>query len=504
MSIIRDLPTAEATERLGHEISLVARPGTAILLEGELGAGKTTLARAIIRSLSGGADIEVPSPTFTLVQTYETERMPVAHADLYRIAEAGEIAELGLADLARTHLLIIEWPDRLSAPLLEDVLTIRLEGAGDNRRAYLSGTGSWKQALDRLEAISQFLPGAGFGEAKRSFLEGDASFRRYERLDRKGQSYVLMDMAARPDGPPVKHGKPYSAIAHLAEDIRAVLAVNAHLESLGYSAPHLYAHDAPRGLAVIEDLGSRVYGRMMLAGEDMSEPMGMAVLLLADMAERKWPNQVPIPGGGIHSIPAYDTEALTIETELLLDWYWPFLTGREASRDVRASFGAVWSEYLPLTQPDTRVWALRDFHSPNLLWLPDREGLRRAGIIDTQDCVLTHPAYDVASMLRDARVEVPFDVAEDLLEYYCAARAANAAFDRDEFRRAFALFSVQRATKILGIFARLSRRDGKHGYIRHMPRVSRYLERDLAHPDLARLRAWYDRHLPVNLRASAA
>jgi aminoglycoside/choline kinase family phosphotransferase len=118
--------------------------------------------------------------------------------------------------------------------------------------------------------------------------------------------------------------------------------------------------------------------------------------------------------------------------------------------------------------------------------------------------VLGHPAYDVASMLRDARVDVPFDVAEDLLDYYCAAREPDPLFDKQEFRRAFALLSVQRATKILGIFARLSRRDGKHGYIRHMPRVSRYLERDLAHPDLARLRAWYDRYLPVNLRASAA
>jgi tRNA threonylcarbamoyl adenosine modification protein YjeE len=504
MSIFRDLPTAEATVQLGHELALVARPGTAILLEGELGAGKTTLARAIIRSLAGGIDIEVPSPTFTLVQTYEGGRMPVAHADLYRIGDGGEVGELGLADLARTHLLLIEWPDRLLAPLLDDVLTVHIDTTGTGRRAQLRGAGSWKQALDRLEAIARFLPDAGFAIATRSFLEGDASFRRYERLDRGGQSYILMDMAARPDGPPVKHGKPYSAIAHLAEDIRAVLAVNAYLESLGYSAPHTYAHDTARGLAVIEDLGSRVYGRMMLAGEDMSEPMESAILLLAEMAGREWPGQVPVPGGGMHSVPQYDIDALTIETELLLDWYWPFLTGREAPFEARQSFAEGWSEVLPLTQPATRHWALRDFHSPNLLWLPEREGLRRTGLIDTQDCVLGHPAYDVASMLRDARVDVPFDVAEDLLDFYCAAREQDPAFDTYEFRRAFALLGVQRATKILGIFARLSRRDGKHGYIRHMPRVSRYLERDLGHPDLGRLRDWYDRHLPANLRASAA
>jgi len=213
---------------------------------------------------------------------------------------------------------------------------------------------------------------------------------------------------------------------------------------------------------------------------------------------------VPIPSGGEHVVPRYDIEAMTIETELLLNWYWPFLTGREASDDVRQSFAEVWNAHFPLVQPDEPVWTLRDFHSPNLLWLPERQGLKRAGIIDTQDCVLGHPAYDVASMLRDARVDVPFDIAEDLFEYYCAARQSSGKIDKAEFSRAFALLSVQRATKILGIFARLSRRDGKHGYIRHMPRVSRYLERDLSHPDLFRLRAWYDRYLPADLRDSAA
>jgi len=504
MRLDRELPTVDDTERLGHELALMARPGTVILLEGDLGAGKTTLARAIIRSLVGGQAIEVPSPTFTLVQTYETPRMPVAHADLYRIADGTEIGELGLADLARTHLLIVEWPDRLAAPLSDDVLTINLDIIATGRRARMRGTGRWAQALERLNAISHFLAGTEFRAAKRSFLEGDASFRRYERLDLNGRPFVLMDMAARPDGPPVKHGRPYSAIAHLAENIRAVLAVNAHLESLGYSAPRTYAHDAANGLAVIEDLGMHVYGRMMVAGEDMSEPIATAAMVLADMARHTWPREVPIPGGGRHVIPRYDIEALGIETELLVDWYWPFLTGRDVPDEARRNFTEIWSEFLPLTQPEVPVWTLRDYHSPNLLWLPERDGLRRTGLIDTQDCVLGHSAYDLVSMLRDARVDVPFDVAEDVLEYYCAERESADVFDKAEFRRAFALLGVQRATKILGIFARLSRRDGKHGYIRHMPRVSRYLERDLAHPDLARLRAWYDFYLPANLRASAA
>ena len=147
------------------------------------------------------------------------------------------------------------------------------------------------------------------------------------------------------------------------------------------------------------------------------------------------------------------------------------------------------------------VWALRDYHSPNLLWLPDRTGLRRVGIIDTQDCVLGHPAYDLASMLQDARVDIAFDWADELYEYYCQLRSTGAGFDRAEFTAAYAVLGAQRATKILGIFARLSKRDGKHGYLKHIPRVSRYLERNLRHPVLHRMRQWFETQLPDAIEA---
>jgi aminoglycoside/choline kinase family phosphotransferase len=146
------------------------------------------------------------------------------------------------------------------------------------------------------------------------------------------------------------------------------------------------------------------------------------------------------------------------------------------------------------------VWILRDYHSPNLMWLPERRGLKRVGLIDTQDAVLGHPAFDLASLLQDARVDVDFAVADKLLDKYCALRKGAPGFDETSFRSAYAFFGAQRATKILGIFARLAKRDGKRGYLRHMPRVSRYLERNLTHPRLLALRQWYDRHLPQSLR----
>jgi N-acetylmuramate 1-kinase len=147
---------------------------------------------------------------------------------------------------------------------------------------------------------------------------------------------------------------------------------------------------------------------------------------------------------------------------------------------------------------------LRDYHSPNLLWLPERKGMARVGLIDTQDCLLGHPAYDLASMLQDARVDIEFGFADELYEHYCDLRRKQGAFDRAEFDIAYSILGAQRATKILGIFARLSKRDGKHGYLRHVPRVSRYLERDLAHPRLSKLKAWFDRHLPAAAREGRA
>jgi aminoglycoside/choline kinase family phosphotransferase len=231
----------------------------------------------------------------------------------------------------------------------------------------------------------------------------------------------------------------------------------------------------------------------------MAEPMSTAVAVLADMAGRDWPQDVHLPHT-VHRVPLYDIEAQLIEVDLLPSWFWPHVTGSDVSPDALVEFESLWGDLLPLTQPERRVWVLRDYHSPNLLWLPEREGLKRVGLIDTQDCLMGHPAYDLASLLQDARVDIDFAMADDLYAEYCALRAGSGSFDREAFDVAYAILGAQRATKILGIFARLSKRDGKHGYLRHIPRVSRYLERNLAHPRLGALKAWFDRHLPRDQR----
>jgi N-acetylmuramate 1-kinase len=485
------------TEQLAARLSLWARPGFLIRLRGDLGSGKSTFARAFIREMAAGRnDFDVPSPSFTLVQSYSETRLPVFHADLYRLKSTGDVEELGLDDLLQSHVGLVEWPELLPRQVSPHVLSLTFSGAGTTRQIEMQAEGAWAAALARDAQIEAFLN----GKAPRHFLEGDASARRYEWLEMAdGSRPILMDMPTRPDGPPVKDGRPYSAIAHLAEGLTAVVAINSVLLERGYSAPIIYRHDLDAGLAVIENLGNRVYGKMLLAGEDMTEPMLTAAGLLAGMARQEWPARVPVGGGRSHTLKRYDEAALLIEADLLPSWFWPYLHGKQAPADINLSFAEIWRKLIPYTDQSRQNWVLRDFHSPNLIWIPEREGPRRAGLIDTQDAVLGHPAYDLMSMTQDARVDIPAALASRTITHYLALRRDDPGFSAADFMTAYAVLGAQRATKILGIFARLSRRDGKHGYLRHMPRVSRALAKNLEHPVLRELRQWYLDHLPEAL-----
>jgi N-acetylmuramate 1-kinase len=491
-----------ATAGLGERLSLWAMPGMLLLLEGELGAGKSTLARAFIRALMNKPDADVPSPTFSLIQSYDDSRIPVFHADLYRLRGGVDVAELGLDSLLASHAGLIEWPDRLPRLATEDVLKITLSGRGDSRKAVLEARGAWAKALQRDADLQAFVDASSFEGAQRVFFEGDASSRRYETLLRDtGEMSLLMDMPLRPDGPVVKYGKPYSAIAHLAEGITAVVAINAHLVSLGYSAPRMAQFDLDKGFGLIEPLSFNVYGRMLLDGVDMREPLETAAAVLADMATKTWPRRPKAAPGVFHTVQDYDRQAQLIEVDLLPSWFIPHAYGRDATAEQAEEFAAIWQSVLPLADPVSPQWVIRDYHSPNLLWIPEREGLKRVGIIDSQDALIGHAAYDLVSMVQDARVDVPEALQDHIMEYYCALRAAQGSFNRADFMTAFAILGAQRATKILGIFARLNKRDGKPAYLKHMPRVSRALARNLKHPALGPLKAWFDMHLPEALQA---
>jgi N-acetylmuramate 1-kinase len=207
---------------------------------------------------------------------------------------------------------------------------------------------------------------------------------------------------------------------------------------------------------------------------------------------------------GHYRIPAYDLDALLIEVELLVDWYAPHVAKATLSSGTRATFANLWRQVLVEIALARPSWTLRDFHSPNLIWLAEREGVARVGLVDFQDCVMGHPAYDVASLLQDARVTVPDDLELKLLGAYARLRKqVDPNFDMITFARAYAILGAQRATKVLGIFTRLDKRDHKPWYHAHMPRVETYLRKNLNHPALANLRSWYDEYLWSGLVRSA-
>jgi tRNA threonylcarbamoyl adenosine modification protein YjeE len=493
------LANEPATRRLAAEIAAMLKAGDLVTLSGDLGAGKTTFARALIRHLAGDETMDVPSPTFTLVQTYTLPRGTVLHADLYRIADVGELDELGIDDLAETGIVLMEWPDRagdtLPADRLDIALTLTESLAPHQRQAEITGHGTFAQRLERFAALREFLAKAGLAEARRAHVQGDASSRSYERLTLGDRAIILMNAPRRPDGPPVRDGKPYSAVAHLAEDMKAFVAMARALREQGLSAPDVTTNDLTQGFLLLEDLGNDG----IVSGDPpapIEERYAVALDVLAELHKRSLPGLLYVAPGVDYRIPNYDLDAFMIETELLLDWYLPF-RGRTIDTDARAEFARLWRTALVPTIKVPQTWVLRDYHSPNLLWLPEREGLKRVGILDFQDTLMGPPAYDVASLLQDARVDVPESVEINLLGRYVKARLdADKTFVAPAFVQLYVTLGAQRATKILGIFARLDRRDGKPQYLRHMPRVWRYLRRCLMHPTLAEIKAWYDVNVP--------
>jgi len=561
-----------AVGRLAERIALKLAAGDVIALAGDLGAGKTTFARALIRAALGDPGAEIPSPTFSLVQTYTSPRLELAHLDLYRLAGDDDLLELGFDELVANGAALVEWPERAPGLAAANRLDIHLsQGAGPEQRTLrFVGHGTWAPRLARLEAMSDFLDAhAPWNSATAAYLQGDASARAYARLTSRSHAAappqlkpsrgsqacldpalqrgdaeaggsprkyrhpgimaepcsawtagdpdtsvgspdgqprhtaILMDQPRQPDGPPIRGGLPYSRIARLAEDVRPFVAVANALRNADLSAPEIYAADLQRGFLVLEDFGDRVYGAEIARGTSQAELWRAATDTLLALSRHAVPAEIPLPDGTAHHVPIQDAAVLGIEVELLPDWYWHAVHGTPIPPPIRAAFMEAWEGIFARLAGEPGGWVLRDFHSPNLVWLPERDGARRVGLLDFQDALQGSLAYDLVSLLQDARLDVPAALEDELLAYYLDQRRAAPAFDAEAFRFAYAALGVQRNTKILGIFARLAMRDGKPSYLRHIPRLWRYLARGLAHPDLAALAFWFDRHFPDAVRHAA-
>jgi tRNA threonylcarbamoyl adenosine modification protein YjeE len=490
--------------RLAEFIAVVLKPGDTVTLSGELGAGKTTFARAVIRAVLRDDAHDVPSPTFALVQSYNDGQLSLAHIDCYRMSGAEELQEIGLDDALVRGAALIEWPDRIADALPKTRLEILISDGSrdDTRKVSIEGLAAWSDRSARLRAMMEFCESSQWRDARPAFLKGDASTRAYARLVRDGASAILMDSPPRPDGPPVKDGKPYSQLVHLAEDVRPFVAVAAALRKAGLSVPEVFGHDLEQGFLITEDLGDRVYSAETGEAPTLEELYKAAVDVLAHLKDHPPGGALPLPDGTTHAVPPFDAGVFETEAELLMDWFYPAVNGGGVADDVRAEFLELLGKLFAAVDGKNEAWVLRDYHSPNLLWLPEREGIARVGVIDFQDALSGHAAYDLVSLLQDARRDIPAALEARLIDKYCEARAcADSSFDAQAFATAYAVLGAQRNSKILGIFARLAKRDGKHGYLAHIPRVSAYLERNLAHPALGEFRAWFAAHLPADLRS---
>ena len=268
--------------------------------------------------------------------------------------------------------------------------------------------------------------------------------------------------------------------------------VDKALHEAGVSVPAILAADLDQGFVLTDHLGEQSF--LDAEGRPVAERYAAAAELLAMMHGRDWPTTLEAVPGVLHHIPAFDRDALMIEVELLIDWYVPWSTGAPAGAALGKAFADGWSAVFDRLDHAEQSIVLRDFHSPNIIWRGERAGFDRLGIVDFQDAMIGPSAYDVASLAMDARVTVPAGIERATADAYVAAREAAGPFDRAGFEEAYAIMAAQRNTKILGIFVRLDRRDGKPAYLKHLPRIRDYLGRALAHPALAPLRDLYIRH----------
>ncbi|WP_022708108.1 tRNA (adenosine(37)-N6)-threonylcarbamoyltransferase complex ATPase subunit type 1 TsaE [Paracoccus zeaxanthinifaciens] len=414
-------------------------PGDTVLLDGPVGAGKTHFARALIRARQGDLAEDVPSPTFTLVQTYDDSMgTEIWHADLYRLTDPSELDELGLDEAMSDAICLIEWPDRLEA-LPDGAMTIAIGPAPDPdlRVIDLAFAGA-----DRIAQRAAFVAQAGWSDARVAVLAGDASARSFFRLRRGDESAVLMDDAAG--------------------DIAPFLRMTDWLRERGLGAPAIIAHDPDLRLMLVEDLGDDLVARVLADQPDLDAVIHDRITDLLVQIQSHVPPLFVDP---------LDGTAMADLTALFVECY----PGADAAPDLPAIVARLHDD-LAGGPP---VLSLRDFHAENLIW----RGPAPLGLIDYQDAVAAHPAYDLVSALQDARRDVAPETEARQIDRFLAATG----HDPDAFRAAYALIGAQRALRILGVFCRLALRDGKTRYLDFMPRVWANLQRDLDHPALADL-----------------
>jgi aminoglycoside/choline kinase family phosphotransferase len=360
---------------------------------------------------------------------------------------------------------------------------------------------------EREAQKGRFLEDHGLAAARREPLAGDASTRSYERLyPAGGARLILMDqppVLETPIAPPdatddERMALGYNAAARLAAgSIAAFVTTAAYLRDHGLSAPRILAFDVAAGLAVLEDLGDGLFATLIAKGQPETPLYEAAIDVQIQLHEQRPPDILQAEGVA-WPLLTYDTLALKVATDTFLEW-WPKFAGIAAfSPDAVAEWDALWAPVWVRGEAGASVFCHRDYHAQNLLWLPERKGAARVGLLDFQDALRAHPTWDLTHLLQDARRDVSPELETSMLDRYLAARPPT---DRESFLADYRALAASNAARILGrVFARQALL-GRAQYKAFMPRTWRYLERNLTDPALAGLRAWFAANVPAEARA---
>ncbi|MBM3644392.1 MAG: aminoglycoside phosphotransferase [Alphaproteobacteria bacterium] len=309
-------------------------------------------------------------------------------------------------------------------------------------------------------------------DVPQTLLAGDASFRTYYRLRRGERTMVLMD------APPPQ------------EDVRPFVRIARHLRRVGLSAPAIEAVDEEAGFLLLEDLGDNTYARALAAGGDEAALYRLASDVLVRLSEVSH-------AAVLRKVSAYEGEALIEATMLLPEWYLPAASGAPCPSELMDSWRVAWRETLRRMPEHPPTLVLRDYHIDNLIHLPARRGVRACGLLDFQDAQSGHPAYDLVSLIEDARRDIAPALRDGILRRFTIEAGVT---DTRSFLAAAAILAAQRHARVIGVFVRLWRRDGKPVYLPHLPRVWRLFERALTHPATRPLAEWIETHVPPALR----
>ena len=490
----------QETIKLAKSIARYVVTGDIIRLEGTLGMGKSTFARAFIQELAG-QEITVPSPTFTIVQTYEETRLPVAHVDAYRLQSGEDLENLDLFDYFDHGITLIEWPQNVEEALPKktvpdyvmaareesDVLTVHLEPEGeDARKVTLSANGTWcnrfglalGQEATRLpneENRRAFLEAYGLEDAKLAQIGKPLSFRTYWRVEKDGKRWVLMDSP-----PPM-------------EDVASVVKWQKVYQSVGIHVAHVAENDMEKGFLLLEDFGDVMLSDLEGDDEAVKAWLESCVDLLIQATKIEKPEDTQV----------YDFNTAFEEAVRYVDWYLPYETGHATDMGARAQFKQIWQKLYELSAKVPFMISHWDFHNQNLMTITGDEGktlpptMENVGVLDFQDARFAPVSFDLACLLED-RWQKPLnpELKRQLIQRFVDALDG---VSYDEFMVSYNICTLFRCLKITGLYNRASKRDGRTGLPWNMALIWQTIVRALEQPECAELKALMAKLSPEKL-----